>query len=690
MKCLRLYVARQVPTLSNTDQRSIPFIQLQFDEKMNTEHRSLLIISGEQSHCLAHCQFLLKNDPSLSPDPEKKNNQSIISNNQTKKQLGQEKNIAIFDATTQFDANALGVISGTIRGGGLLILLLPKHHSNYPNAHFYQRLLSLLRAHHIPIYPAGEHTDTHISFSTSTKKPPILAPSHAQQQVIDAIIKVAKGRRKRPLVLTADRGRGKSTTLGLVANQLLTQEGLSHIIVCAPAKAMVQPLLQQVTQFSGLHYYPPDILDQQQPDTDLLLIDEAGAIPVPLLSRLLQRYSRIVFSTTLQGYEGNGKGFAVRFQSYLEQYTPNWKAMRLEQPVRWGANDPLEALINDILLLDAEPAVMNELPHIHIDQLCYQQLSPADLLANETQLRQLFGLLVIAHYQTRPSDLVQLLDSPQLSVHVLTLQEDIVATAIVSHEGGLSPELSQAIFQGKRRPQGHLVPQILTFQAGIPAAATQYTDRIMRIAVHPKCQRMQLGSQLLTQIRQQSTADYLSSSFGMCMNLLQFWSASTYHMAYLGLKREASSGYHSAVMLHPLTPAGEELLHTSQARFIRNYQTQLADALKYYDPEMGVALLAACQPSKDCLSLSERQDLERFAKGYCGYDLAMAALHRWLPVALADYQHHITRKDATLLLMRVLQHHDWAHCCKALTLTGKHAALKRMQQAVAALLKSDT
>jgi len=657
---------------------------------MNTKHRSIVALRGHRNTSLDRCHTILEGHSPKLISHIKYNNTQNTPYSKASTELGQENTIVIFDATEQLDANALGVISGTIIGGGLLILLLPPSGYDHPNPVFIKRLYRILKHHNIPTLdvtdPKIASRLPNVDSPLQQKKTLEIVLSNEQSDAVDAIIKVAKGHRKRPLVLTADRGRGKSTALGIAAKRL-TESGLERIIVCAPAKAMVQPLLQHA-EASGVTYCAPDLLDREHPKADLVLIDEAGAIPVPLLVRLLKHYPRIVFSTTLKGYEGNGKGFAIRFQKQLHAITPNWRALQLDAPIRWGANDPLEALINDLLLLNAEP-VTREIPgSFEQDQIHYQLLTPQSIADNEALLRQLFGLLIIAHYQTRPSDLAQLLDSPDLSIHLLTYMNDIVAAAIVSKEGGFTSELSQQIYNGERRPKGNLVPQILTFQLGMPQAASLTTDRVMRIAVHPDYQRNHVGSRLLEQVRQHSSADYLSSSFGLHADLLYFWRESNYHIAYLGLRREASSGYHSAVMLHPLTPEGELLLQESQVAFKRHFSAQLADSLKFYEPDLVLAILNSGLPTieKPCSTQAFR-DITRFADGVCGYDLAMSALVRWLPDALADDSGRLCGNESQLLVLRVLQHHDWAYCCKSLNLSGRQHALRRMQQAVAKLLK---
>lgn len=647
---------------------------------MNPHHRQFIAVVGDQT---SRIESLLANQKALWITEKTLKNSAALPYSKAITQLGQEWDWIVLDAQDAFPANALGVISGTIRGGGGLILLLPEHIEHYQHPVFFRRMVQYFHAQKVPLItsqmplPAVSNAPT-VSISNRS-----ILLSEEQRQVVAAVKRVLNGHRRRPLVLTADRGRGKSTALGAAANALLSKRELT-IIVSAPARAMIQPLLNQAGQHSGLRYMAPDQLDQERPSADLVIIDEAGAIPGPLLTRLLQHYSRIVFSTTTHGYEGNGRGFAIRFQHQLNRLTPNWNALKLQQAVRWGSHDPLEQLVNELLLLDAEPPVLADTP-ISFDTLCYQRLNGKDLLNQEPRLRQLFGLLVTAHYQTRPSDLLQLLDNPALSIHTLSTEGCLLAVALLSREGGLGPDITEQIYQGKRRPAGHLVPQILTYQLGLPEAANLTTDRIMRIAVHPDCQQQGLGNYLLNSIKQQSSADYLSTSFGISAELLYFWGSAAYNLAHLGLKREASSGYHSAIMLCPLTPAGQHLQRHSAVRFTRQFVAQLGDALKHLEPELTLKLLMATDPAAAHKDQFLQQDIHRFANAQVGYDLVIASLSVWLPAALSRSAASLSDQSAKLLILRVLQHHDWVYCCQALGLSGKQQALQVMQHAVAIL-----
>ena len=244
---------------------------------------------------------------------------------------------------------------------------------------------------------------------------------------------------------------------------------------------------------------------------------------------------------------------------------PGWKSIRLQQPIRWAENDPLECFINHTLLLDVDLAPCppcEERGGEGGGDVQYCQLNRDNLAQNEPLLRQLFGLLVTAHYQTRPSDLRQMLDAPDISIHVLQQGESIFAVALLSREGGLDADLTTAIHAGKRRPHGHPVPQTLTFHAGIAGAAELVCERVMRIAVHPNLQGQGLGSQLLGHLVayvESSGADYIGVSYALTPALLRFWEHAGFRLARVGHRKDTASGSHSAVQIRGLTAAGQAL-----------------------------------------------------------------------------------------------------------------------------------
>ena len=187
-------------------------------------------------------------------------------------------------------------------------------------------------------------------------------------------------------------------------------------------------------------------------------------------------------------------------------------------------------------------------------------------------MQQVFGLLVNAHYQTRPSDLRQLLDAPAMSVHVLLQGEIIVAVALLSREGGLDKDLTAAIHAGKRRPHGHPIPQTLTFHAGIAHAAELICERIMRIAVLPTLQGRGLGRQLLQAIlhyAQKQGADYMGVSYAQSNELTRFWQQAGFSLARVGHRKDTASGSQSAVQIYPFTTAGYHLQHQCTVQLTR-------------------------------------------------------------------------------------------------------------------------
>ena len=144
------------------------------------------------------------------------------------------------------------------------------------------------------------------------------------------------------VLLDADRGRGKSTCLGL----LMQAHGCPpDWIVCAASREAARVLLDTA---GDARFVAPDRLLDELPSAGLLLVDEAAMIPQALLLQLCRRYPRVILATTTGGYEGTGRGFRLRFVDRLND-RPLLR-LSLERPVRWCHGDLLENWIARTLL----------------------------------------------------------------------------------------------------------------------------------------------------------------------------------------------------------------------------------------------------------------------------------------------------------------------------------------------------
>lgn len=707
-----------------TDASNSPaFIQLIQNLRQQLQaarHRHCLLLSGSPEWTRDQASLVIETLSIQSPVWLSQHEITIGSNipqRQAGKLLGQEAELLVFDAHDGLDADALGAVSGVVAGGGLLLILAPPLNDwpSQPDAEavrffpadgdslYLQRLIRCAReASGVSIIQQGQ-TLPKIVARASTTTPNLsldtLCRTHDQQQAVNAILKVATGHRRRPAVLVSDRGRGKSSALGIAAGTLL-QHGLQRIIVTGPrldATSQIFERAGQVLAARRLHqgqlecddgvieYASPDELIANRSDCDLLLVDEAAAIPMPLLSQLLQRYARVVFATTVHGYEGTGRGFALKFYRELDRKTPGWQQVRLEAPIRWAANDPLEAFIFDTLLLNAQLA---ETQAVVANECRYREISRDELMTNPQQLSQLFALLVLAHYRTRPNDLRQLLDSPDLSIFIGESNSQILAVALIIKEGELDAELAKAVYRGERRPQGHLIPQSLAVHAGLLEAPGLSYGRIMRIAVHPALQGQGIGSGLLGHIQQQDKGfDCLGSSFGVTPELYRFWQNAGFVPVRMGINREHSSGCHSLIMLRAMSEAGQTLTQSAQQKMRHLLPAQLTEPLQDLDPELALALLKHTGAKALELSIDNWQDLISFAHSNRGYDFCLAALQAFAHQTAGDsHWQTLESQERQLLVMKLLQRQAWPTVVKQCGLNGRTAAVKQLRQTMVDLI----
>ncbi|WP_341502214.1 GNAT family N-acetyltransferase [Gallaecimonas sp. GXIMD4217] len=597
--------------------------------------------------------------------------------NQVRHQLGRECDLLVVDWHDGIQAEALGALSGCLVGGGLLVLLTPP-------------LAKLERQSPFSRWLVRQLDQAPSSSPRSLARPSLAGPTEDQQQALAAIDKVVKGHRRRPLVLTADRGRGKSAALGMAAARLLP--GLEGpILVTAPSPQAVAPLFDfaeaglpgaerhgNSLSWQGKHirFLAPDALLADRPKAALLLVDEAAAIPTPLLSRMLDHYARLVFSTTLHGYEGSGRGFAVRFQAELKRRCPQYQRLHLKAPVRWADGDPLEALINRLLLLDAElpQAVPGSEP------LSFRWCDGAELVQHPQWLSQAMALLVQAHYQTSPGDLQHWLEDPEVRLLLGFQGDSLVGVVALVAEGGLDEPLAEAVWLGQRRPKGHLFLQSLSAHLGAREAVGLRAWRVMRIAVLPGRQGRGLGSRLLREVERaarERQLDLLGVSFGATAELLPFWRRQGWQPVRLGSHRDQASGTYSVMLALGLNEPGRQLVARCLHRFRATLPVQMP-ALR-----LPFAIWRGLFEGAEVVKLDDwdRQDLDAFVRGNRPLESLELALRRLALLASAK------GLDCPLLVALSLSRLGVGELADGFGLNGRKAVLAALREEVSGLVQ---
>ncbi|MEZ3499420.1 tRNA(Met) cytidine acetyltransferase TmcA [Pantoea sp. KPR_PJ] len=576
--------------------------------------------------------------------------------------LGREFTHAIFDARRGFHAEAFAALAGTLRAGSWLLLLTPPwlHWAEQPDEdslrwadvaepiatpHFIRHLQQTLLADpSVVLLRQGEAARlTPLSARSAWR----CGAPQQQQAIVQQLLTMASG----IAVVTAPRGRGKSALAGMLAQQL------PDATITAPAKAATDVL----AHFAGEHFHfmaPDAILAQPAlPGREWLIVDEAAAIPTPILTQLVERFSRVLLTTTVQGYEGTGRGFILKFCAGLERV----RYFTLDEPLRWSRQDPLEQWLNQALLFeDAVPAPA-------ASPAAPRRLSADAWQTNPSQPRAAYRLLASAHYRTSPLDLRRLMDAPGMTLWLSGEATGLQGTLWLVEEGGLPPELAQAVWAGRRRPRGNLVAQSLAAHAGFIEAATLRSRRISRIAVAAEQRRQGTGQALVTAAQSQQDVDFLSVSFGYTEALWAFWRACGFTLVRIGTQREASSGCYAAMAMRAVTPAGADLQRRASQRLARDWpQLRQQIAISLDLPEMALAFT--------------HED----ARLAAGFAWAQRPLEASLPVL---HRLVLTSNLASPLLRAVLEPQaELSRLTQSLGLTGRKALVAQLRLDTAAAL----
>ncbi|NXV11955.1 NAT10 acetyltransferase, partial [Cepphus grylle] len=367
------------------------------------------------------------------------------------------------------------------------------------------------------------------------------------------------------VALTAARGRGKSAALGLAIAGAVAF-GYSNIFVTSPSPDNLHTLFEFIFKgFDALQYqehldyeivqslnpefnkavvrvnvfkehrqtiqyiHPADSVKLGQ--AELVVIDEAAAIPLPLVKSLLGPYL-VFMASTINGYEGTGRSLSLKLIQQLRQQSAQTQVtmtaenkstataklasartlheVSLHESIRYAPGDPVEKWLNDLLCLDCLniTRIISGCPlpetcdlyYVNRDTLfCYHR-------ASEVFLQRLMALYVASHYKNSPNDLQMLSDAPAHHLFCLlppvpptqNSLPEVLAVVQVCLEGEISRQsIMNSLSRGKKA-SGDLIPWTISEQFQDPDFGGLSGGRVVRIAVHPDYQGMGYGSRALT------------------------------------------------------------------------------------------------------------------------------------------------------------------------------------------------
>ena len=608
---------------------------------------------------------------------------TIIKAEDSRKYLGTTFQGLVLDLVNDLKPNRVGILVGVVEGGGIVVLqapswaswdqqvtefrknlLVPGHDT--PRFVFITWFKRKLLEHSSNIFVVDLDNDEVVSGQPTRVQQPerksitipddvrfpreLYALALTQDQVnaireAEWLIDPPKGRdRKKLLVITADRGRGKSCAAGIAMVGLIRSQqeakGRLRVVVTSPDLQNTQSLMQLASKafeasgvkaeelrvkdlvrgFRGpgfrVEYVPPD--EVPEVDADLVIIDEASGLPVPLLHKIWRSHSRVLVASTVHGYEGAGRGFSVRFLGEVRQ-DPNTELRQFEmhEPIRYSENDPVERWLFDVLLLDAEPAELDysDLADIREGRLKYLVLEPEELfLKEEGLLRQVFGIYVQAHYRNEPDDLALIADAPHYSIRaVATTSGKVVSAALLAEEGGLDEELCNTLLN-QDKTKGNIIPDRIIKHLRVPYFGRLRGWRIVRIATHPRVQDRGAGSELLRNIYDEAVKrgyDWVGSGFGVNEKLVRFWTRNGFQLVHISPDRNPVSGEFTVLVLKPIAEPAAKLVAAATREFKLKLLGSLQDTYRGMEPDIAVAMLNASGPVREDVPRLSKLELQR-------------------------------------------------------------------------------
>ncbi|MEM4473265.1 MAG: tRNA(Met) cytidine acetyltransferase TmcA [Archaeoglobaceae archaeon] len=603
--------------------------------------------------------------------------------------LGRTFSSLIMDFSEGFHPNDLGIVVETVEEGGAIVAISPpletwfdmksRWHEDIVSepytiedvvGRFYRRFIEkTLEAEGIIVYDVDKdllvkkyefrsevppREEITIPESTKIKKKLYkLCATQDQVRVLTIFENFFERKKERKaIVITADRGRGKTAILGIATPPLISRlqrllKRPVRVMVVAPTPQAVQTYFKFLikamkrqgmreffvkkseemitvvnSKYARVEYVVPRRAIEEKDFADILVIDEAAGIEAPVLLKITENARHMIFSTTVHGYEGTGRSFNIRFLKRLESdESVEVEKIHMSEPIRYGSGDPIEKWLYDVLLLNAQPAEIDEkdLEKIKNMELEFKMLDKDELVKNDKLLREFFGIYVLAHYRNRPSDLAILLDTPNHIPFAVFVNGKVVCSLHVAIEGGLDDEVIEKI-KGGYKPKGQIIPDLALKHFWNYEFAKQKGIRIVRIATHPSVMNLGIGSFALKNIIKFAEENYLNwvgSGFGISNELLRFWLKNGFIPIHITPQRNEVSGEYTAIVLKPI--GDRRNVEKMNSEFIRRFIEYLGDELSDLEVKTAIMVLKTLKSEIDaCIPKFGYVEVERLQKYFEG------------------------------------------------------------------------
>jgi tRNA(Met) cytidine acetyltransferase len=613
----------------------------------------------------------------------------------SEKYLGSTFDVVILDCIDDFRPNYIARLSDMARGGGLIILYSDNISKNklYKSSLtrngvvkdlFEKRFLEKVLQSRGIIYVGNKEIIKPYSSSETflpKKKGMFKIPKRLydlcitddQAKVIEEFNFIEE-EGKRTFAVIAPRGRGKSVAIGLSISNFIIKnlDNSTNIVITSPsyyaASELIEAIVKGLRTFKvdmkissskegkimGLRagnvrvkWTAPEIAKDE--DGDIIVIDEAASLGIENLDYILRRWEKVVMVTTIHGYEGSGKAF-LKYINNLEKMI-KFQMVKLDYPIRYAKGDPIEKLIYDIMLLDAEPENMECSNDI-------TQISQETLFDNEKLLRQIYGILVSAHYRNSPDDLMLLGDMAFQKIFVASQ----VAVAQVVEEGGLSDNEIKSILYSEGN-EGHLIPQRIIKYQRLRNFGELRGWRIMRIAVMPSLQNKGIGSLLLNKIYENALdLDWIGSSFVLDKKVLNFWLKNGFTPVFLASKKNEGLGGYSVIVLKGISEKGKKVI-SFLSSILKDKILRTSHQVYFnVNPSSLVKILRSTPP----IQYGDIPDLYKakiiaYLNGILPYNSTSEAIHSLATKYFFENKFDINEVSLASLFARTFQGKSWYH-----------------------------